>query len=123
MTTSGNPTTDYRRAPALSLALAMTLASATLSAAGDTAPEHAQLAALARQLDLLDRTARHSASLARAERTRYHFDYTRLHQDLQRIRAGIRNYLTPPRAQPRDSSELLGDYRQSNRPPDDQEAQ
>src|SRR5690606_6378573 len=86
MTTRGNPTTACRRAPALSLALAMALASATLSAAGDTAPEHAQLAALARQLDLLERTAHHSASIARYERARYHFDYARLHQDIVRIR-------------------------------------
>lgn len=123
MTTSGNPTIAYRRAPALSLALAMTLASATLSAAGDTAPEHAQLAALARQLDLLDRTARHSASLARAERARYHFDYARLQQDIERIRAGVRDYLTPQRAQPRDPIELLSDYRQPDRPSDEEGSQ
>ncbi|MEG7168371.1 RAQPRD family integrative conjugative element protein, partial [Pseudomonas aeruginosa] len=50
-----------------------------------------------------------------------HFDHARLREDLQRVRAGIQDYLTPPRAQPRDSVELAGDYRQSS-PPSDQEA-
>ncbi|MGU2476414.1 RAQPRD family integrative conjugative element protein, partial [Pseudomonas aeruginosa] len=31
--------------------------------------------------------------------------------DLARVRAGIRTHLTPSRAQPRDPSELAGDYR------------
>ena len=31
--------------------------------------------------------------------------------DLARVRAGIRAHLTPSRAQPRDPSELAGDYR------------
>nr|WP_273649646.1 RAQPRD family integrative conjugative element protein [Pseudomonas aeruginosa] len=45
----------------------------------------------------------------------------RVRKDLQRVRAGIQDYLTPPRAQPRDPVELSGDYRQSS-PPSDQEA-
>lgn len=111
MTTTGKPTTDCRRAPALALVLGVALASATPALAGDAAVEHAQLAALVRQLDLLERTARHSASLGRDERARYHFDYARLHQDIERIRAGINDYLTPQRAQPRDPVALVGGYR------------
>jgi len=111
MTTTGKPTTDCRRAPALALVLAVALTSATPALAGDTAMEHAQLAALVRQLDLLERTAVHSASLARTERARYHFDYVRLQQDIERIRTGVRDYLTPQRAQPRDPVALIGDYR------------
>ena len=42
---------------------------------------------------------------------RYHFDYPRLLADLARVRAGIQAHLTPSRAQPRDPSELAGDYR------------
>ncbi|MBF3224681.1 RAQPRD family plasmid, partial [Pseudomonas aeruginosa] len=42
---------------------------------------------------------------------RYHFDYPRLLADLARVRAGIQFHLTPSRAQPRDPSELAGDYR------------
>jgi len=121
MTTTGKPTTDCRRAPALALVLAVALTNASPASAGDASPEHAQLATLARQLDLIDRLAEHAAHTAPQERARYHFDHARLRKDLQRVRAGIQDYLTPPRAQPRDQVELSGDYRQSS-PPSDQEA-
>lgn len=121
MTTTGKPTTDCRGAPALALVLAVALTNATPASAGDASPEHAQLATLARQLDLIDRLAEHAAHTAPQERARYHFDHARLREDLQRVRAGIQDYLTPPRAQPRDQVELSGDYRQSS-PPSDQEA-
>lgn len=71
-----------------------------------------ELAAALRQLDALERTVAHSAThtpIAPGER--YHFDYPRLLADLARVRAGIQGYLTPSRAQPRDLSELAGDYR------------
>jgi len=110
MTTTGNPTTDCRREPALALVLAVALASTPPALAGDDAMEHAQLAALVRQLDLMERNARHGASLAQDERARYHFDYARLQRDIERIRAGINDYLTPQRAQPRDPVPLTGDY-------------
>ena len=83
--------------------------------------EREQLAALARQLNLIDRLAEHAANTAPQERARYHLDHARLREDLQRVRAGIQDYLTPPRAQPRDPVELSGDYRQSS-PPSDEEA-
>jgi RAQPRD family integrative conjugative element protein len=69
-----------------------------------------ELAALARQLDLLDRLAEHAATTAPQERARYHFDYARLRADLQRVRAGVQDYLVPQRAQPRDPVPLAGDY-------------
>lgn len=93
------------------------------AAAADDAIEREQLAALVRQVDLIDSLAEHAASAATGRRNRYHFNHTRLREDIQRIRAGINDYLTPPRAQPRDPVELLGDYRQSIRPSDDAEAQ
>ena len=114
MTTTGKPTTDCRRAPALALVLAVALTNATPASAGDASPEHAQLATLARQLDLIDRLAEHAAHTAPQQRARYHFDHARLREDLQRVRTGIQDYLTPPRAQPRDPVELSGDYRQSS---------
>ncbi|WP_323159180.1 RAQPRD family integrative conjugative element protein [Pseudomonas marginalis] len=77
------------------------------------AGEHEQqLSLLIRQLDTLDtlvlRTSRDEAPEAN---TRYRFDYPRLTQDIQRIRQGVQDYLSPSRAQPRDSTELVGEYR------------
>lgn len=108
--------------PSLALLLAVSLSPLQLAIADDTA-EREQLAALTRQLNLIDRLAEHAAGTAPQARTRYHFDYARLHQDIERIRQGIHDYLTPQRAQPRDPVELLGDYRQSNRPSDDEATQ
>ncbi|MDR1934499.1 MAG: RAQPRD family integrative conjugative element protein [Candidatus Accumulibacter sp.] len=79
--------------------------------AGD-GPERERLAAILRQLDGIDRQAEHAAQTASRERARYHFDYVRLREDLARLRAGLQDYLAPPRAQPRDPLELSGDYRQ-----------
>lgn len=70
------------------------------------------LVAALRQLDALERTVADSAAHTPVQPgERYHFDYPRLLADLARVRAGIQAYLTPSRAQPRDSSELVGDYR------------
>lgn len=93
------------------------------AATANDAVKREQLVALVRQVDLIDRLVEHAANTAPQERARYQFDYSRLHQDIERIRAGINDYLTPPRTQPRDPSELFGDYRQSNRPSDGEEAQ
>ena len=96
------------------------LATSSLQAAiaSAAAIEREQLAALVRQIDLIDRQAEHAALTAPQQRTRYHFDHARLREDLQRVRAGIQDYLTPPRAQrraqPRDPVELSGVYRQSS---------
>ncbi|RUS67751.1 hypothetical protein CUZ56_00228 [Saezia sanguinis] len=72
--------------------------------------EHAQLAIFVRQLDTLERIAAESQMLSQHQKSRYHFDYPRLHEDMQRIRNGIRDYLTPQRAQPRDPVEITGQY-------------
>ncbi|EPY8486026.1 RAQPRD family integrative conjugative element protein [Pseudomonas aeruginosa] len=106
--------------PALAVVLAVSF-SALQPAIADDTPEREQLAALARQIDLIDRLAEHAAHTAPQQRARYHFDHARLRKDLQRVRAGIQDYLTPPRAQPRDTVELSGGYRQSS-PRSDEEA-
>jgi RAQPRD family integrative conjugative element protein len=83
----------------------------------DDAIQRRELAAVLRQLDLAERLARHSEPAqptppgTRHRFARYHFDYPRLYADLARIRAGIDDYLNPPRAQPRDPAQLPGDYR------------
>lgn len=117
MTPLCNLSTPCRRVPALALALIIALAGAS---PGDAAAEHEQLAALARQLDLIDRLAEHAASTAPQERARYHFDYVRLRADLTRVRAGLQDYLVPQRAQPRDSVPLIGDYVRRERGDDEE---
>lgn len=120
MTPLGNLTTDCRRAPALALALIIALAGASPASAGDASAEHEQLAALARQLDLIDRLAEHAAHTAPQERARYHFDYARLRADLKHVRAGLQDYLVPQRAQPRDPVPLAGDYIRRDRADDEE---
>ena len=120
MTPLGNLTTACRRAPALALALIIALAGASPASAGDATAEHEQLAALARQLDLIDRLAEHAANTAPQEHARYHFDYARLRADLKRVRAGLQDYLVPQRAQPRDPVPLAGDYVRRDRADDEE---
>ncbi|MFJ2363819.1 RAQPRD family integrative conjugative element protein [Pseudomonas sp. NPDC087697] len=71
-----------------------------------------QLSLLIRQLDTLDTLMQQASRYEAPEsNTRYRFDYPRLTQDIQRIRQGVQGYLSPSRAQPRDPSELVGEYR------------
>lgn len=97
----------WRHACVVSLLVASGLQSAV---AADGAAEREQLAALDRQLELLDRLAEHAADVSPQDRARYHFDYARLREDVKRVRAGVQDYLVPQRAQPRDPVPLAGDY-------------
>ncbi|RRW33735.1 MULTISPECIES: RAQPRD family integrative conjugative element protein [Pseudomonadaceae] len=106
------PPADRHHAPGLTLALLLGLCHAGHVSADDATPEHARLAAALRQLDSIERLVAQQATQQHDEHARYHFDYARLSADLDRVRAGIRDYLTPTRAQPRDPAVLLGDYRQ-----------
>ncbi len=103
----------WRHSLCRAIALSLLVALPSLGAA-ENSYEHEQLTALTRQLDLLDRLAEHIAKLPLQERARYHFDYARLRDDLQRVRTGIDDYLTPQRAQPRDPTVLVGDYRRES---------
>lgn len=73
--------------------------------------ESAQLAAIVRQLDTIDRLATQSEQLSVSSDTHAHFDYTRLHADIARVRDGIHDYLSPRRPLPRDPADLVGQYR------------
>jgi RAQPRD family integrative conjugative element protein len=84
------------------------------AAAADNDQERERLAGLSRQLHMLDRLAEHGANLPRQDGSRYHFDYARLREDIERVRAGILDYLTPLRAQPRDPVKLVGGYRRES---------
>ncbi|EMB3197625.1 RAQPRD family integrative conjugative element protein [Salmonella enterica] len=64
------------------------------------------------------------ASLHRAQQSartgineRYYFDYPRIHGDITTLRSGIEHYLTPARAQPRDTATLVGQYREEKATP------
>lgn len=91
-------------------ALAVSLSALQPAHAAGDALEREQLAALARQLDLIDRFAERATDSALQSCSRYHFDYARLRTDLKRVRAGVQDYLVPQRAQPRDPIPLTGDY-------------
>jgi RAQPRD family integrative conjugative element protein len=100
------------RSPALwILLITFALGVAVATWADETTTEEGRLAALIRQLDAIDRLAQQSAEAAALQGTRYHFDYARLHADIARIRAGVEDYLSPIRAQPRDPQSLSGQYR------------
>jgi len=73
--------------------------------------EQDQLNLVQQQLDIIERLATQAEVANPSESIdRYRFDYPRLIQDIQRIRQGVRDYLSPSRAQPRDPTELVGDY-------------
>ena len=78
-------------------------------ALADAADEHAQLSLTLKQLQAAEQVA------SRAERAantpdRFRFDYDRLRLDLQQIEQGLRDYLSPTRAQPADPLPLDGGY-------------
>lgn len=77
-----------------------------------SAHEREQLSLVQQQVDTIERLAA-QAKVARTSEPneRYRFDYPRLSQDIQRIRQGMQNHLSPSRAQPHDAGELVGDYR------------
>lgn len=73
--------------------------------------ESTELSLILKQLDTVDALARRAeASSAAGTGERFRFDYPRLTRDIQRIRQGVRGYLSPSRRQPRDPGELVGDY-------------
>lgn len=77
-----------------------------------SAHEQSQLSLVLQQLDTIERLATQAeVAITAAPDDRYRFDYPRLSQDIHRIRHGVQGYLSPSRAQPRDPTELVGDYR------------
>lgn len=92
----------------------------SLSSSAFAAPltEHEELTLTLNQLTQIE------ASLHRAQRSartgineRYYFDYPRINSDITTLRSGIENYLTPARAQPRDTATLAGQYREEKTTP------
>ncbi|MHC8285479.1 integrative conjugative element protein, RAQPRD family [Pseudomonas sp. XS1P51] len=99
------PTTVFR-------CLLISLAIVHGSSYAASAHEQDQLSLIQLQLDTIERLATRAEVASTAEPDdRYRFDYPQRIQDIQRIRHGMQGYLFPSRAQPRDSTELVGDYR------------
>lgn len=100
------PTTYFRYLLLLSLVLVHG------SSYAASAHEENQLSLVLRQLDIIERLATRAETANPSKSIeRYRFDYPRLIQDIQRMRQGVQSYLSPSRAQPRDPTELVGDYR------------
>lgn len=82
------------------------------AAAAQDVRERSDLGLMQRHIDTIELLAdRARFSATSTDRVRYRFDYARLTADLERVRHGINNYLSPSRAQPADEVELAGDYR------------
>jgi len=96
--------------------LLLGLATSQVQAAG-TASEAANVEVMIRQLNAIEAVARRSAELPGDGSARYHLDYNRLAADLARIRQGLQEYLTPSRAQPRDVTDLSGQYQREGSQP------
>lgn len=105
-------TYPFRQALPLTLCLLC-----TSGAYAQESTEQIELTAMVRQIDWMQHIAAQKAIHPTDTRSRYHFDYQRLSADLNRMRSGISDYLTPERAQPRDALELDGHYRQNNPDP------
>lgn len=77
-----------------------------------SAHEQGQFSLILQQLDTIERLSTRAETANTSESdNRYRFDYPHLIQDIQRIRRGVKDYLSPSRAQPRDPGEIAGAYR------------
>ncbi|MGL4666891.1 MAG: RAQPRD family integrative conjugative element protein [Saezia sp.] len=76
--------------------------------------EPTQLTAIQRQIEHIQQTIQ-LKRLEMDKASRYHFDYQRLNADLEKIHTGIKDYLSPRRAQPRDPVKMHGHYQQEQR--------
>ncbi|HHQ2813446.1 TPA: RAQPRD family integrative conjugative element protein [Pseudomonas aeruginosa] len=85
---------------------------ATLPAVAQENRERSDLGLVQRQFNAIEQLVdRAESGSDGATGARYRFDYQRFTADLERVREGIRNYLSPSRAQPADLVELAGQYR------------
>lgn len=95
---------------------ALLLITSSSTCAAEASYERTQLSLLLRQLETLERMTEQGSTLPLDPQSRYHFDYSRLLEDLIRVRTGVQHYLTPQRAQPRDAVLILGNYQNEREP-------
>lgn len=106
-----------RRLPLTGIVILSVYGLHTSHATASAVSEQSQLAVMLRQLTALEETAQSSAQIADEPGKRYSFDYLRLTGDIARIRQGLKDFLSPSRAQPRDPVELSGSYTTEGRQP------
>ena len=77
------------------------------------ANENEELALTLKQLAQIESTLKraHQTAQSNAAEQRFFFDYPQVHHDIQLMRSGIEQYLSPSRAQPRAAIPLVGEYR------------
>ncbi len=83
--------------------------------AGGNPQELRELTLALKQLENVQAILKRAETQARAtsrdlRTSRYELDYELVQSDLERIAEGVRGYLSPSRAQPRDFTEITGDY-------------
>lgn len=88
--------------------------STTFASVLPSGDEHQRLAFITRQLDAIARISSPITSSVTDPNARYAFNFDRLSADLDLVRQGINDYLTPSRAQPRNPPELTGHYTRSS---------
>jgi RAQPRD family integrative conjugative element protein len=90
----------------------------TNSALAAPLTEREELALTLNQLTQIEASLNRARDSARTGiNERYYFDYPRIHSDITRLRSGIEHYLTPARAQPRDTATLVGQYSEEKTTP------
>jgi RAQPRD family integrative conjugative element protein len=82
----------------------------SVPALAESAIERERLALVVRQIDQITRQLAEAEQSAPPDNTRYRFDYHRIRDDLNRMRAGLDGYLNPKRAQPRDMMPFADTY-------------
>ncbi|WP_296258027.1 MULTISPECIES: RAQPRD family integrative conjugative element protein [unclassified Pseudomonas] len=84
----------------------------TLSAEAEETNEFSKLGLIQQQISVIEQLADGArSSSTNGDGARYRLDYSRLTADLDRVRHGIHQYLSPSRAQPADLIEGNADYR------------
>ncbi|MHB0818470.1 integrative conjugative element protein, RAQPRD family [Stutzerimonas stutzeri] len=97
------------------LAILLLITTPTWTWANGNPQEVRELTLALKQLENVQAILQRAKMQARAtsrdlRTTRYEFDYELIQSDLDRISEGVRGYLSPSRAQPRDLSAIDGDY-------------
>ncbi|HCM1931023.1 TPA: conjugal transfer protein [Salmonella enterica subsp. salamae serovar 51:c:-] len=90
----------------------------TSSALAAPLTEREELTLSLNQLSQIEDSLHRAQQSARTSiNERYYFDYPRIHGDITTLRNGIEHYLTPARAQPRDTATLVGQYSEEKTAP------